>query len=142
MANNALPQSLIDLQQPITDEQLRASPIEVDTGLVQGLTDTQLRSSSLSVKDDYALGEVLPDQTGANNVLTFTFSEPVVSFWVAVIGDEGLVKVNHYGADPSPTSGIPVQAGGVLPIPEPTTSVKVYAPTGLIVTVWGQRRDA
>ncbi len=90
--------------------------------------------------DDYALGEVLPDQPGAGGVLTFTFSSPVVSFWVAVVGTTGVCKVDHYGGTPSASSGIPVEAGGVLPIPEPATVVKIYAPAGTTVTVWGQRR--
>lgn len=115
-------------------------PVEVMGTQLDALTDTQLRASPVDVSDDYALGEVLPDQTGANNVLTFTFSQPVVSFWVAVVGDAGYVKIDHYGGTPSASSGIPVGAGGVLPIPEPTTSVKVFAPTGLVVTLWGQRR--
>jgi hypothetical protein len=92
------------------------------------------------VRDDYDLGELLDDQAGSNGVATFTFSSQVTSFWVAVMGTSGIVKIDHYGGDPSSTRGIPVQAGGVLPIPEPATAVKVYIPTGLTVTVWGQLR--
>lgn len=113
---------------------------ELQSQQKDALTNSELRASPVSVKDDYALGEVLPDQNGSNNVLTFTFSQPVVSFWVAVTGTTGTVKVNHYGQTPSPTNGIPIGAGGVLPIPEPATTVLVYAPTGLTVTIWGQRR--
>jgi len=92
------------------------------------------------VRDDYTTGELLNDQVGASAVLTFTFSAPVVSFWVAVQGTTGTCKIDHYGGTPSATRGIPVEAGGMLPIPEPATTVRVYAPTSLRVTVWGQRR--
>lgn len=92
------------------------------------------------VRDDYALGELLADQVGSNNVLTFTFSAPVVSFWVAVQGTSGTCKIDHYGGIPSSVKGIPIEAGGSIPIPEPATVVKVYAPVALRVTVWGQRR--
>jgi hypothetical protein len=92
------------------------------------------------VRDDYELGELLDDQTGSNEVNTFTFSSQVTSFWVAVVGEEGVVKIDHYGGTPSPTRGIPVEAGGVLPIPEPATVIKIYVPTGLTVTMWGQLR--
>jgi hypothetical protein len=92
------------------------------------------------VRDDYELGELLDDQTGANGVNTFTFSSQVTSFWVAVVGVEGVVKIDHYGGTPSLTRGIPVEAGGVLPIPEPATVIKIYVPLGLTVTLWGQLR--
>jgi hypothetical protein len=92
------------------------------------------------VRDDYDLGELLEDQTGSNGVNTFTFTNQVNSFWVAVVGTSGIVKIDHYGGTPSASRGIPVEAGGVLPIPEPATAVKVYIPTGLKVTVWGQLR--
>lgn len=120
MANNVLPDSFA-VTGPLTDDELRAAPVPT--------------------QDDYALGEVLADQSGADGVLTFTFSQPVVSFWVAVIGDDGVVKIDHYGGTPSAGAGIPVEAGGVLPIPEPASTVLIYAPSGVTVTVWGQRRS-
>jgi hypothetical protein len=95
------------------------------------------------VRDDFALGEVLPDQPGADAVLTFTFSQQAAMFWVAVVGSAGICKIDHYGGTPSSSSGIPVgpdAPSAVLPIPDPATVVKVYAPTGTTVTVWGQFR--
>jgi len=95
------------------------------------------------VRDSYAQGELLDDQTASTaQVLTFTFSEPVVSFWVAVSGVDsltGFAKVDHYGGTPSATRGIPVAANSSLPIPEPATVVRVFAQSGATVTVWGQR---
>jgi hypothetical protein len=113
----------------LTDDELRASDVNVS-----------LDGETVGVRDDYELGELLNDQTGSNAVSTFTFSSQVTSFWVAVVGEEGVVKIDHYGGTPSPTRGIPVEAGGVLPIPEPATVVKIYIPSGLIVTMWGQLR--
>lgn len=109
----------------------------------KGGVDTAVSETDrLPVADDYLGGQILDDQTGDNTVKTFTFSQPVAGFWVAVVGESGVVKINHYGGNPSPTSGIPVEAGGVLPIPEPATAVKIYIPAGLVVTVWGHTRSA
>lgn len=153
----------------LTDVQLRASPVNVNTGLVQPTTPTDTQPVNVqnqivgyateakqlpdnhnvtvsnfpvvqSVSDDYALGEILDDQVGSGGVLVFNFTEPVVSFWVAVLGVSGTAKVDHYGTIPTANRGIPIEAGGVLPIPEPTSVVRVFAPVGLTVTVWGQRR--
>jgi hypothetical protein len=134
----------VTVQGEVEVKNTTGASLAVDTGLIQPTTpaDTQPVSiaDTVSVRDDFAGGEILPDQTGANDVLTFTFSEQVDSFWVAVVGNEGVVKVHHYGGTPSATSGIPVAAGGVMPFSEPATTVRVFAPTGLIVTVWGQTR--
>lgn len=144
------------------------TPTYVDTGLTQPTTPTDTQSVSattlplptgastaskqlpdghsvavnntVTVQDDYAVGELLDDQMGDNTVKTFTFTSQVNSFWIAVTGTTGVVKVDHYGGTPSPTRGIPVEAGGVLPIPEPATVVKAYVPIGLVVTIWGQLR--
>lgn len=116
----------------LTDAELRAAPIVVDQGAAG--------AEQWPVRDDYAQGEVLPDQTGAGGVLTFTFTDPVAAFWVAVVGDSGVCKVDHYGGTPSATQGIPVEAGGVMPIPEPASVVRVFAPSALVVTVWGHLR--
>lgn len=104
------------------------------------LTDTQLRASAVAVNDDFSIGELLDDQSGNNTVKTFTFSQPVVGFWIASIGATGLSKLDHYGGTPSPTRGIPLDSGGILVIPEPVTEIKVYIPTGITITVWGQLR--
>lgn len=120
-----------------------------DATLIAGTDGTNLRGVSVdtsgrpNVRDDYALGEVLADQAGADAVLTFTFSAQVAMFWVAVVGDAGVCKLDHYGGTPSASSGIPVgpdAPSAILPVPEPATSVKVYAPTGTTVTVWGHFR--
>lgn len=121
-----------------------AEKVAVDVGNVGPIPVevANLPAPPYPVQDDYAVGELLEDQaTGVSaGVLTFTFSQPVVSFWVAVQGLEGTAKVDHYGGIPSATRGIPVEAGGALPIAEPTQTVRIYTPANLRVTVWGQRR--
>lgn len=120
----------------LTDAELRASPVDVEVVgpvAVEGTVQSQ---------DDYAAGELLDDQTGPG-VLVFTFSQPVVAFWVAVVGlasDTGVVKVDHYGGTPSASRGIPIPVNQTLPIPEPTTTVRVFVPDNWVVTLWGQRR--
>lgn len=110
-------------------------------GLFNGGTPAPVDANNrLPVGDDYAAGEVLDDQTGTGAVLDYTFSVPVVSFWVAAQGGSGVVKVDHYGGVPSASRGIPISVGGVLPIPEPANLVRIFAPPGITVTVWGQRR--
>ncbi|MFA6125519.1 hypothetical protein [Sphingomonas sp.] len=135
----------------VTNDSVSATGAAAPTSatLTGGSDGTNLRafatdaSGIQKVRDDYALGEVLADQSGADAVLTFTFSAEVAGFWVAVVGDAGVCKLDHYGGTPSATSGIPVgpdAPSAVLPIPEPATAVKVYAPTGTTVTVWGHFR--
>lgn len=41
----------------LTDAELRATPVEVDTGLVQGLTDTELRATPVAVTFDDVTGD-------------------------------------------------------------------------------------
>lgn len=118
---------------------LSSVPLTVTTG---GLTDTQLRASAVPVRDDYTTGEVLADQTGAGGVLTFTFSAPVHMVWVRDIGAtaSNVSRVDPFGGTPSSTTGIAVPNGEPTPITVTTSSVKVFAPTGSTIAVYGYRR--
>jgi hypothetical protein len=132
---------------------------------VQGFDGTNKASNNnpVPVFDDYYSAEYLPDQTNTNptsSVLTFSFSSPVQLVWVfmrgASINDEGRVTV---GVDSGTTDGTPVpgvtdpvvqtpsqNTGTVLQDQTPTpitvvaNSVKVFAPVGARVTVYGYRR--
>ena len=57
---------------PITDEELRASPLvvsgSIDTGLSQGLTDAQLRAANVQVTTNGAFGQILADAWGIPKV--------------------------------------------------------------------------
>lgn len=106
-------------------------------GFVEPLTNSELRSSAIGVRDVFQGREILPDQSGTDGVLTFSFSQPVQTYWVGVVGDEQKCKVVDGELTPSPSFGIPVEAGGSLPVSSVTDTVKVYAPSGCVVTVWG-----
>lgn len=123
----------------LTDAQLRATPVPV-TG-----TLTVEPAALQQVADDYQTGEILPDQVGAGSVLTFTFSAPVQNIWVYAVDPSDLtasgeVRVDPYGGTPSASLGIPVSFGGGFPISATTSAVKVFAPSGVRVTVYGNRR--
>lgn len=156
----------------LTNDELRAAPLDVNTGLIQpttpddtqpvnvtetvGLTNAQLRSAPIEVTgsltidppdlqqvaDDYQTGEILPDQIGNGGVLDFTFSAPVQNLWVYAVRDDdsGEVRVDPFGGTPSANLGIPVAFGGITPIPTTATVVRVFAETGVRVTVYGNRR--
>lgn len=127
------------LDQPLTDTQLRAAPVEVTGNLTITPPDLQ------QVADDYQAGEILPDQSGNGGVLTFTFAASVQNIWVYAVNPldltaTGEVRVDPFGGTPSASTGIPVSYGGGFPIPIVTSSVKVFAPVGSRVTIYGNRR--
>lgn len=122
---------------PVTDAQLRASAVPISGPL----TDAQLRASAPAVRDDYVGGEILADQTGAGAVLTFTFASAVQ---LVVVHGNGLVtdtaRADPFGGTPTATLGIPCGDEAATYIPVTTSSVKVFAPVGMVITVWGFRR--
>lgn len=120
-------------------------PVEVTGTQLDALTDAELRASAVVVSDDYQTGEILPDQTGANNVLTFTFASPVQNVWVYAIDVtdptlSGEVRVDPFGGTPSANLGIPVSYGGGFPIPFTGDTVRIFAPANARVTIYGNRR--
>lgn len=97
------------------------------------------------VKDDFPTGEILADQTGAGAALTFTFAAPVQALWVYAVDPadltaSGEVRADPFGGTPTASLGIPVPFGGSFPIPVTTSSVKVFAASGIRVSVYGNRR--
>lgn len=97
------------------------------------------------VKDDFLTGEILADQTGAGAALTFTFSAVVQTVWVYAVDPADLtatgeVRVDPYGGTPTASLGIPVGFGGGFPIGVTTSAVKVFAASGVRVTVYGNKR--
>lgn len=102
-------------------------------------------SAPIPAKDDFPTGEILADQTGAGAALTFMFSAVVQTAWVYAVDPadltaSGEVRVDPFGGTPTASLGIPVPFGGSFPIPVTTSSVKVFADTGVRVTVYGNRR--
>lgn len=92
---------------------------------------------------EYIGGQALADQVGAAAVQTFTFSTPVDFIWVTDIGatTTNVSRVDPFGGTPAATTGIPVLNGAPTPInvvPSSAT-VKVYAPVGSTITMYGLR---
>lgn len=96
-----------------------------------------VRTKRMDTADVFTAGEVLADQTGAGAVLTFTFANPMQQIWVTCSG--GIVRVDPFGGTPSVSAGIPVADGAMVPFIIQATVVKVYAPTSVVVSVWGYR---
>jgi len=98
-------------------------------------------ADSVQSYDHYDSGEVLADQSGSGAVLTFTFTTPVDLVFVQAKSAAGTsqARVDPFGGTPSASQGIPAEDGAPQPIPFRTGTVKVFAPTGMTVSVWGYR---
>lgn len=97
--------------------------------------------SAQAVRDAYTGGEVLPDQAGAGASLTFTFSSPVQLVYVFARSAAGgsISRADPFGGTPAASAGIPCDDGVPQAIPVTTSTVKVFAPSGVTVSVWGYR---
>lgn len=84
--------------------------------------------------DVYTTLEVLPDQTGAGDVLTFTFTGVPKLIWVMSRGD--VCRAVTTGT-PTATFGVYCDDGVPQPLSVESQTVQVYAPSGAAVTVWG-----
>ncbi len=100
---------------------------------------TALRSSRFDTADAFTAGEVLADQSGAGAVLTFTFAAAQHLIWVLAQGDGLVARIDPFGGTPSATAGIPAFHETPVPLTVVATTIKVYAPTGTTVSVWGYR---
>ncbi len=87
--------------------------------------------------DYYRDSEYLADQTGAGAVLTFTFTSEVHAVFIRPTG--GIVRVAMGAGTPSASLGAYVGDSETAVFPRATTTVKVFAPSGTVVTVWGYR---
>lgn len=92
------------------------------------------------VEAEFTSGEILAQQNGANAVLTFTFSAPVNEVYVDLIGDTLVGRADPFGGTPSSVLGIPCYDKVTRKLSIITTTVRVYAPTGATVNVFGFRR--
>ena len=88
------------------------------------------------VRDRYTGGEALADQAGGA-VRTFTFASAVQLVWVRVDGDSG--RADPFGGTPADGVGIYCESGIPNPITVQCTTVRVWAPTGSTIRVWGFR---
>lgn len=118
------------------DLALDTTLVAVRDRLPSALTSTD----ELPVADDYQEFEALTEQTGADAVLTFTFSAPVQLVVVHAVGTDQVARVTTTQT-PSATLGARCPDDVPTFLPVTAAAVKVYAPTGMVVSVWGYRRS-
>lgn len=86
----------------------------------------------------------LDDQVSAGAMLTFTFDADVQKVWVKLLpadaDDTSTARVRVDGGDPDSDTGTQIEAGVPQPITAETSVVKVLAPAGKTVNVYGYRR--
>jgi hypothetical protein len=89
-------------------------------------------------QDIFTTGQALPDQVPNGAVAIFSFSgNPVNLIWVKPVG--GNCRVDPFGGIPDATTGIPCDDGLPNPITVLTDTVRIYAGSGVVVSVWGFR---
>lgn len=93
------------------------------------------------VMDDFQAGEVLPDQVGTEGISTFTFSSPVNLVVIDASGAEtDVARADPFGGMPTQSLGIPCRNETPTFLPVITTQVRVWAPDGMVMSVYGYRR--
>lgn len=98
-------------------------------------------NGALKSKDDFQGGEALADQAGAGAVLTFSFLNGAVQMLVIEAqGSSGTARADPFGGVPTATQGVVCDAGVPTYIPVTASSVKIFAPVGLTLSVYGLRR--
>lgn len=129
------------LQNAFANLSTEAKQDTILTSLASLLTELQQKlEPGGAVRDDYQAGEVLADQNGAGAVLTFTFSAAVQLVVVTAKGTNLTARADPFGGIPSGGQGIVCDDGVPTYIPVTATVVKVFAPSGMAVTVFGMRR--
>lgn len=98
-----------------------------------------LLSSKVSTAETFASHEVLADQSGDGTVKEFDFVNGAVDLaWVRCQG--GVGRASGTGADaPAVNRGAYCADGEPEPITVRGTKVRVFAPVGVTISVWGYR---
>ena len=113
--------------------------LAVHTGLAQPLTRDQLDAARVATAPDYAPDPLLlDDQPGANDVLAFDFPAPVALVWIRSVG--GVSRAGTADALPTPTRGAYCADDEPHPFTTTSRNVRVWAPAGATVSVWGWAR--
>jgi len=115
---------------------LDATVAAVEARLPPALTPT----NNLSTADDYQSGECLADQAGAGGVLTFTFTTAVQLLVIEAKGGSLTARADPFGGVPTASKGVVCDDGVPTYVPVTVTSVKIFAPAGMTVSVFGMRR--
>lgn len=151
------PHGLTDEISEATNIRGAPGPREESSGASDAGLKKLIRSLTMSQADIISLIEAgtmedfdpvyLDDQESDGSVLVFTFAAPVQKVWVELLAadaddtSEGRCRVD--GVDPDDDTGTPLHAGQTQPITAETSEVRVKAPTGKTVSVYGyRRRDA
>ena len=121
---------------------------------LQSVNTTATTSCTLAVRNigvgrfgqqpqDYSSASTLPTQPGANGVLTFTFPTPVDFVWVTdtSTGTSNISYVDAFGGTPAAGQGAVVlnQAPTPVQVVPPSSTVKVWAPSGAVIGMYGLR---
>ena len=130
-------------QQQVLDAQ-QASVTAIGTLL----TDSQLRAAPVDAQDDYDGDIITADQTGAGAVLTFNLGSAAVLVAVDVDAavpadtDPYIARASVGATIPTATLGWRCRSGQTtfLPVPCPSGVVRVYAPSGVTVSVQAATR--
>lgn len=113
-----------------------AQTIHVGAGAGRG-------GSSVGV-DFFSSGEYLPQQVGADNVLTFVFNQAVHACFVKTITTDNncgvIAYADPFGGTPADGTGIPCPEGEeATKIPFRCKELKVFAPANTLISVYGGR---
>lgn len=109
----------------------------IDVEAVRDRLPAALRTSRLDAADVYTEMEALAEQSGAGAALTFTFASAVQLAWVRSVG--GISRAVVGSQTPTAVLGAYCADDEPHPITVNGTIVKVYAPVGATVSVWGYR---
>ena len=109
-------------------------------GISDGAAFMGSQANPMRVADTFSSGEILAEQTGANNVLTFNFTNPVQKIVIISVGEDLICKADPFGGTPTSTQGIPCFHQIPVEISIITNVVRVYTPSSAVVTVWGLTR--
>jgi len=112
------------------------------------LTNAQLRAAPVDAEDDYDGNILTNDQSGAGGILTFTLGAPAALVAVDVDNSSPsdttiyIARATVDGTNPTSSRGWRCRSGQttLLPVPSPGGEVRVFAPSGVTVSVQAATR--
>lgn len=126
---------------PVALDATTLAALETINAVVSGQVGVSNFPADQKTHDDYQAGEVLADQPGAAGVLTFTFTGGVAQLVVVTSTGASLTaRADPFGGTPAANLGIRCDDGVPTYVPVATSAVKVFAPVGTSVSVYGLRR--
>ena len=101
-------------------------------------------ASAWPVKDDYQFSEYLADQAGTGAVLTFTFGSAVNLVVAQSTGALLTARATFDNGATAPSATLGARLEDKSPVYAPLAgvpSIRVFAPVGTTISVWGARRS-